>query len=215
MRTFNSGPPGGRHLPPPKIRQSDLKGGAYGPGASASVRPHQGNSPQSQQEWDDLLEYHHFHADRGDPAYMYRLGRLYYQGFGGGGAGGSRSGVNRLNVGVPVPQDGLGDGGRDFNRASKWFMRVAKAVWPKDTKEATAPPIGTKKRSDGQRVLVYDSTKDTKLAVDDNFTMIAGLAAGFLGRMYLRGEGVRVDYTKAFLWFMRGNTQVRRALLGV
>ena len=38
LRSFNAGPPGGRHLPPPKIRLSDLEGGPYGPGAS-SARP--------------------------------------------------------------------------------------------------------------------------------------------------------------------------------
>jgi SEL1 protein len=212
MRAFNEGPPGGRHLPPPKVRLSDLKGGAYGPGASSTARSgtNHGGSPQTQQEWDDLLEFHHFHADRGDPAFMYRLGRLYYQGFGGGGSGGTRGTKGRLNVGANGVSDGLGDGGRDFNRASKWFMRVAKTVWPKDPRDAVSG-VGSSslRKNDGSRLLSYDPSKDIKLKTDDHFTLIAGLSAGFLGRLYLRGEGVRTDYGKAFLWFMRGSSQVR------
>ncbi|KAM0753405.1 HCP-like protein [Meredithblackwellia eburnea MCA 4105] len=210
MRAFNSGPPGGRLLPPPKIRLSDLKGGAYGPGASASSRPHitGGSNSQTQQEWDDLLEFHHFHAEKGDTNFMFRLGRLYYQGFGGGGTGGVRGGRGRLNVALPGLQDGLWDGGRDFNRASKWFLRVARGVWPKDVKEAvTHPTLPPPKKGDPPRIGYYDPAKDVKLKQDEHYNMVAGLAAGYLGRMYLRGEGGRADYAKAYLWFMRGASQ--------
>lgn len=139
---------------------------------------------------------------------MFRLGRLYYQGFGGGGTGGERGGKSRLTYGGEL-NDGISEGGRDFARASKWFMRVAKSVWGKDIKESTTNPNGAPKGSIGY----YDATKDVKTPMDDHFTMAAGLASGFLGRMYLRGEGVRQDYAKAFLWFMRGNSQVSRYLL--
>ena len=130
MQTFNAGPPGGRLLPPPMIRLSDIKGGAYGSGASASSRPHitGGSSAQTQQEWDDLIEYQYFHAERGEGVPMFRLGRLYYQGFGGGGLGGVRGGRGRLDVGMPGLNDGLSEGGRDFGRAAKWFMKVAGSV---------------------------------------------------------------------------------------
>lgn len=66
-----------------------------------------------------------------------------------------------------------------------------------------------------QKVGFYDPAKDVKQAMDDHFIMVAGLSAGFLGRMYLRGEGVRVDYSKAFLWFMRGSSQVRPSFFNV
>lgn len=117
----------------------------------------------------------------------------------------------RLDVGDNGVSDGLGDGGRDFTRASKWFMRVAKTVWPKDPRDATAGGVegSSVKRAEGSRgVLSYDPAKDVKLKTDDHYTLIAGLSAGFLGRLYLRGEGVRTDYAKAFLWFMRGSSQV-------
>ncbi|BGP12880.1 hypothetical protein JCM10213_005166 [Rhodosporidiobolus nylandii] len=226
MRTFNAGPPGGRHLPPPKIRLSDLQGGPYGPGAS-SARPQLttgGSTSQTQQEWDDLIEFHLFHAERGDAAYMFRLGRLYYQGFGAGGLGGVRNlPRGRLSpaassaVGQKLPgvQDGLWDGGRDFGRASRWFLKLAKKYWPSlDAREATWNPAwgpqnaAQRKVGELPKLGFYDAAKDKKNEkVDEHTAMVAGLAAGYLGRMYMRGEGVSVNYAKAFLFFQRGRTQ--------
>lgn len=136
---------------------------------------------------------------------MFRLGRLYYQGFGGGGLGGDRGAKARLDVGMEPFVDGLSEGGRDFVRSSQWFMRVARSVWQKDGREAMFNPAASK--GAGKKAH-YDVAKDPRTKMDDHFTMVAGLAAGFLGRMYMRGEGVRVDYDKAFLWFMRGSGQV-------
>lgn len=226
LRSFNAGPPGGRHLPPPKIRLSDLEGGPYGPGAS-SARPSLttgGSNAQTQQEWDDLIEYHLFHAEHGDVSYQYRLGRLYYQGFGARGLGGARDDQRRgrlqptrLGAG---PADGLWDGGRDFHRASKWFLRVARRLWPSDPREATWDPAqgplvattATKSKTGAApRIGYFDPAKDRKNdKLDHHSTLVAGLAAGYLGRMYLRGEGLPVNYAKAHLWFARGQKQVRR-----
>ncbi|TKA54602.1 hypothetical protein B0A53_03009 [Rhodotorula sp. CCFEE 5036] len=222
LRSFNAGPPGGRHLPPPKIRLSDLEGGPYGPGAS-SARPSLttgGSNAQTQQEWDDLIEYHLFHAEHGDVSYQYRLGRLYYQGFGARGLGGARDvkrgrvQPTRLGAG---PADGLWDGGRDFHRASKWFLRVARRLWPSDPREATWDPAqgplvartATKtKTGAAPRIGYFDPAKDRKNdKLDHHSTLVAGLAAGYLGRMYLRGEGLPVNYAKAHLWFARGQKQ--------
>ncbi|BGO96760.1 ERAD-associated protein [Rhodotorula toruloides] len=217
MISFNSGPPGGRHLPPPKIRLSDLEGGPYGPGASSSRSSlvTGGSNAQTQQEWDDLVEFHLFHAERGDPAYMYRLGRLYYQGFGAGGLGGARGTQRgRLQPGVAGKTDNLWDGGRDFHRASKWFLRLARKVWPSDPREAQwSPKWGPlskhpQRAGEAPKVGFYDLSKDKKNEkVDDHTAMVAGLAAGFVGKMYLRGEGVSANYAKAFLWFSRGSAQ--------
>ncbi|BGP21780.1 ubiquitin-protein ligase Sel1/Ubx2 [Rhodotorula toruloides] len=217
MISFNSGPPGGRHLPPPKIRLSDLEGGPYGPGAS-STRSNLvtgGSNAQTQLEWDDLVEFHLFHAERGDPAYMYRLGRLYYQGFGAGGLGGVRSAQRgRLQPGVAGKTDNLWDGGRDFHRASKWFLRLARKVWPSDPREAQWNPkwgplsAHPQRAGEAPKVGFYDLSKDKKNdKVDEHTTMVAGLAAGYVGKMYLRGEGVNANYAKAFLWFSRGSAQ--------
>lgn len=231
IRAFNAGPPGGRHLAPHKIRLSDHDGGAYGPGASSSRSSlvTGGSTAQTQHEWDDLVEFHLFHADKGDPEYMYRLGRLYYQGFGAGGLGGVR-GLPRgrlvpagarasaaagggPSVGGGSGADGLWDGGRDFHRASKWFLRLAKKVWPSDGREATTDPKARPGRlGEPPRIGYYDANKDRRSeqrGVDEHAAMVGGLAAGYLGRMYLRGEGVAVNYAKAFLWLQRGIKQVR------
>lgn len=206
MRTFNAGPPGGRHLPPPKLRLSDLQGGVYGPGASSSsLLQNTGGSPQ--REWDDLLEYYHFHADQGDLRDMYKLGRLYYQGFGGNGLGATRGGRGRLDVGQPGLSDRLHDGGRDFVKASKWFMALATKVWKKDpAKEAVTSPTASKRARNEAPKLYYDASKDVKITKDEGRAAIGALAAGHLGRMYLRGEGTTANYAKAFLWFQRGAT---------
>lgn len=235
MRSFNAGPPGGRHLSPSKIRLSDLQGGPYGPGAS-SVRTSLstgGSSAQTQQAWDDLIEFHVFHAERGDAEYMFRLGRLYYQGFGAGGLGGVRNlPRGRLSVAVnggvgaakvPGVNDGLWDGGRDFHRASRWFLKLAKLYWPggAEAREATWNPAwgaygaaakagSAVKQGEAPRLGYYDAKKDRKNEkLDEHSAMVAGLAAGYLGKMYLRGEGVGGNYAKAFLWFSRGRIQVR------
>ncbi|GAA6059101.1 hypothetical protein JCM10212_002072 [Sporobolomyces blumeae] len=225
MRTFNAGPPGGLHLPPPKLRLSDLSGGVYGPGASArAILSTGGSTAQTAQEWADLLEFHQFHADRGDPTYMFRLGRLYYGGFGAGGLGGTRSTRGRLAVGEKGLQDGLADGGRDFARASRWFVRLGRKFWTGDGKDATWNPAwgrvdsrsgvasGSSKapatQNEQPRIGFYDASKDKRNdKLDEQSAMVAGLAAGYLGRMYLRGEGVHVNYAKAFLWFKRGSSQ--------
>lgn len=140
-----------------------------------------------------------FHASRGDPSFMFRLGRIYYQGFG-------------------TPGDGITDfgvtGGRDFAKALKWFLRIARAVWPRDPEAATGggspaalrqtPAVGT-----------YDPAKDPKMKVDEHVVAAAGLAAGFLGKMYMRGEGVPRNYAKAFLWLSRGAKQVSSSLVRI
>ncbi|GAA6051264.1 hypothetical protein JCM3770_006785 [Rhodotorula araucariae] len=219
VRAFNAGPPGGRHLSPTKLRLSDLDGGVYGPGASSARASlvTGGSNAQSQHEWDDLVEFHLFHAERGDAEYMYRLGRLYYQGFGAGGHGGPR-GAKRgalVPAAAGAPADGLWDGGRDFAHASKWFLRLAKKVWPGDARDATSDPKAHAGRpvraGEPPRVGYYDAAKDKRSErVDDHTAMVGGLAAGYLGRMYLRGEGVAVNYAKAFLWFQRGAKQADR-----
>ncbi|GAA6007079.1 hypothetical protein JCM11491_001501 [Sporobolomyces phaffii] len=228
IRTFNAGPPGGLHLSPPKLRLSDLAGGVYGPGsgagaAAAGARPvvlsTGGSTAQTANEWHDLVEFHQFHADKGDSVYMFRLARLYYGGFGAGGLGGTRRRRSRLShTTATADDDGLGDGGRDFVRASRWFGRLARKVWPGDGKDALIDPASLSSSSTTKSVKnaaagkagggYYDAKLDKKNdKVDDQTVVVAGLAAGYLGRMYLRGEGVPANARKAFLWFKRGTTR--------
>lgn len=212
MAHFDSGPPGGRHLPPPKVRLADVSGGVYGPGSSAiSANPSSHHHPShanhhhptTEREWEDVLEFYHFHADRGDANFMFRIGRIYYQGFNPVGANGG---------------GGAENGGRDFARALWWFTRIARTVWPRDPLNAYTNPgannqAGTKgaagngpaRQVSMTNLAYYDANNDVKLKVEDHLAMAAGLAAGYLGRMYLRGEGfAEQDFQKAFLWYQRG-----------
>ena len=218
MARFAKGPPGGLHLPPQKARLSDADGGVYGSGASvvsAGSNAKQQNSgpanvhnPSTEQEWDDVLEFLTFHADRGDATFMFRLGRIYYQGFSSTGATMNRRRASDMlkysSTGALVrPVGSEENGGRDYARSLKWFTRIARSVWPRDPQGALRKPlVGT------ASIGSYDAAKDSKMKVDEHQQMVAGLAAGYLGRMFLRGEGVPQDYNKAFLWFSRGLGQV-------
>lgn len=201
MRAFNAGPPGGRHMPPAKIRLSDRDGGVYGPGASVvssgtNKNQHFPHQPTTLQAWNDVLEFYQFHAERGDATFMYRLGRIYYYGFGTAG---------------DSIQDFPLTNGRNHLKAFKWFSRIARTVWPRDPEAATTSNGNSFLNKQGQwqtpTVGVYDPAKDPKVSVDETHAAAAGLSAGYLGRLYLRGEGVPRNNAKAFLWFSRGASQ--------
>ena len=165
---------------------------------------------------------------------MFRLGRFYYGGFGAGGLGGQRTKKKeREGLGVGVVNDGLWDGGKDFGRSSRWFMRLGRKYWVGDGKEALWNPAWgafnsrgagggsnspVKKEGTSMRLGYYDpkvDKKNEKTGDGEQTGMVAGLAAGYLGRMYLRGEGFNVNYQKAFLWFKRGSTKVRLLILSI
>ena len=200
MAKFLSGPPGGRTLPLTPPRLSDLAGGVYGPGASVAstglnaARPviKTMSSRAAGETWDDLLEYYlvilitydtvslftivsfQFNADRGEQDFAYRLGKIYYQGSIYNSPGGIASGG-----------DGASSVTRDFHRARHYFLRIARQIWPSDP----ADP------------------RDFRPASKDEVLPQAGfasLAAGYLGRMHLRGEGVKQDAAVAKMWFERG-----------
>jgi SEL1 protein len=67
---------------------------------------------------------------------------------------------------------------RDLRRARQYFLEVARIVWPKKGTERQDIPQITEK--------------------------LASKSAGFLGRMFLRGEGVKQDFELAQIWFRRG-----------
>ncbi|KAI0687874.1 HCP-like protein [Cerioporus squamosus] len=182
MAKFLSGPPGGRTLPLIPPRLSDLVGGVYGPGASvASTGLNAGraviktaNARAAGETWDDLMEYYLFNADRGEVDFAYRLGKIYYQGSIYSTPGGIASGGDGASV---VP--------RDFHRARYYFLRIARQIWPRDPTDPRQPDRRSK--------------EETPISAG-----YAALAAGYLGRMYLRGEGVKQDPLMAKMWFERG-----------
>ncbi|KAM5533642.1 hypothetical protein V8D89_012690 [Ganoderma adspersum] len=182
MAKFLSGPPGGRTLPLSPPRLSDLDGGIYGPGASvASTGLNAGraviktaNARAAGETWEDLMEYYLFNADRGEVDFAYRLGKIYYQGS-----------IYSVPGGIASGGDGASAIPRDFHRARYYFLRIAQQIWPRDPanpRQPDRPPKGEAPAQAGY----------------------AALAAGYLGRMYLRGEGVKQDAVLAKMWFERG-----------
>lgn len=73
--------------------------------------------------------------------------------------------------------------GRDFARARAYFLRITRLVWPSNN--VKQPHLHKKE-------------------VEDRLGVTAALAAGYIGRMYLRGEGVSKDARTAKMWFERG-----------
>ncbi|KZF22066.1 ubiquitin-protein ligase Sel1/Ubx2 [Xylona heveae TC161] len=67
---------------------------------------------------------------------------------------------------------------QNYRRAKTYFMIVAKRYWGKDGKIIAGGGPGIEK--------------------------LASKAAGYLGRMFLRGEGVEQNFDKALIWFRRG-----------
>jgi len=73
------------------------------------------------------------------------------------------------------------EGSRGMRRDFKlYFMEVARAYWPKKGKQ--------------------------KQDVSPGIEKLASKAAGYLGRMFLRGEGMPQDFEKAQIWFKRGTS---------
>ncbi|EGO00684.1 hypothetical protein SERLA73DRAFT_105051 [Serpula lacrymans var. lacrymans S7.3] len=183
MSDFLSGPPGGKTLPQTATRLSDLHGGIYGPGASVAstglnlVRPaiKAGMAHAAGETWDDVLEYYLFNADRGEIDFAYKLGKIFYQGSIYASAGGIASG-----------SEGVGSIPRDYQQAQYYFLQIARQVWPRD------PPNP-----------LHHATSAYK-AEGVTQPGFAAKSAGYLGRMYLRGEGVEANPAKAMMWFERG-----------
>jgi SEL1 protein len=197
MSMFLSGPPGGQTLPQTATRLSDLDGGVFGPGASVAstgfniIRPavKAGLAQTAGETWDDVLEYYIFNADRGETDFAFKLGRIYYQGSIYSSAGGIGSG-----------SEGVGRVPQDFHQAQLYFLQIARQVWPRD------PPNPLQHDTPGYKA---ENIKQAGYAPK---------SAAYLGRMYLRGEGVKQDYAMAMMWFERGaeyNDRECHNLLGV
>ncbi|KAF2091011.1 HCP-like protein [Saccharata proteae CBS 121410] len=74
--------------------------------------------------------------------------------------------------------DGSRELKRDLRVAKEYFLEVARTYWSKEGKIRQDVPPGTER--------------------------LASKAAGYLGRMFLRGEGMKQSYTIAHTWFKRG-----------
>ncbi|WVR04491.1 hypothetical protein IAU60_001495 [Kwoniella sp. DSM 27419] len=181
---FLDGPPGGRTLPLTLTRLSDRAGGAYGPyaswastGANAYRAAIRGTLASARGETEkETLEYFQYQADRGSLVNTVRLGRVSYHGS-----------VYFSLHGVSSGADSVGEIPRDYKKAKEYFLRVARVMWPSEF-EADGSITKRKKMSKE----VEDSVRDPAM-----------VAAAFLGRMAMRGEGGKPDYARARLWYER------------
>lgn len=153
---YRSGPPGGHSLIRDSFRLSDEVGGAYGEGASVSssgINAKQGGpTSDAYADVEDVMEYLHFQASKGDFAASFGLARVHYD----GGRGMKR----------------------DLKQAKTYFMEVARQYW--------------------------DRNGNIKSDVTRGMEKLAAKSAGYLGRMFLRGEGMEQSFSKAKIWFTRG-----------
>lgn len=194
---FLSGPPGGRTLPLEISRLSDLAGGIYGPHASwastginAVRNSVQAASAAARGETEaEVLEYFRYHSDRDIHIYTVRLGKLYYL----GSIYPVNNGIPRgRGPGISAGAEGVGEIPQSFTKAREHFLRVARTMWPKDFDQKGAV-LGKRKMS-----------KET----EDALVTPAMIAAAFLGRMAMRGEGQRVNYKLARMWYARASELV-------
>lgn len=85
--------------------------------------------------------------------------------------------------GISAGVEGVAAVPRDFGQSRSYFLKVARRVWPRD-----------------------NPSKPKLFKVDDidpTDFYFAVLSAHFLGRMHLRGEGVRPDVKVAKMWLER------------
>ncbi|WWC59262.1 uncharacterized protein I303_101812 [Kwoniella dejecticola CBS 10117] len=181
---FLSGPPGGLTLPLTNTRLSDRVGGIYGPHASWASTGSNAHRPAIRatmasargETEKEILEYYQYHSDRDSHLYTVRLGRLFYLGS-----------VYFSHAGVSAGAEGVGEIVQDYKKAKEYFLKVARVFWPKDFE-----PDGTVSKRRKLSKEQEDTTREPAM-----------VAAAFLGRMALRGEGGKPDYRRARLWYER------------
>lgn len=193
MERFLSGPPGGRTLPLTPTRLSDLAGGVYGPGASVASTGLNGQRPAIKaararaagETWEDILEYYIVGVNALS-MWSFLISTQFNADRGETdfafrlGKIFYHGSIYNTPGGIASGGEGVGLVPRDLERARYYFESITRQVWPSDTSEVQ-----------GRR--------------DENSPVgLAAPAAGYLGRMYLRGEGVRMDLKLAKMWFERG-----------
>ncbi|PCH35634.1 HCP-like protein [Wolfiporia cocos MD-104 SS10] len=183
MARFLSGPPGGRTLPLAAHKLSDLVGGVYGPGASVASTGLNAGRPviktaNARAAGETWEDLLEYYLFNADRGEVDFAYRL--------GKIFYQGSIYALPGGIASGGDGASAVPRDFSRARYYFLRIARQVWPRDPQP-------------GQRDVGAKEDSPTH-------TGYAALAAGYLGRMYLRGEGVKQDAAIAKMWFERGVT---------
>ncbi|GMK53528.1 hypothetical protein CspeluHIS016_0101140 [Cutaneotrichosporon spelunceum] len=186
--TYVAGPPGGETLLLSPSRISDRLGGVFGPHATWSLTGFNVHYMTVKaikalargESEPDILEYLKYNSDHGQLHYTWRLGHNYYCGsMFPHAAGGISSGAEEIGE---IPQS--------FDEARKYFLTVARQMWPVDF-DANGK-VGLRKQMNEERRKELNEP--------------AMLAASFLGRMCMRGEGAKQDFKLARLWYERAAT---------
>ncbi|KAI0041352.1 HCP-like protein [Auriscalpium vulgare] len=181
MARFLSGPPGGRTLPQTSTRLSDLSGGVYGPGASVASTGLNAQRPaikaaRARAAGETWEDILEYYIFNADRGETDFAYRL--------GKIFYQGSIYSAPGGISSGGEGVGRVPRDFAGARFYFERIARQGWPQDPID---PLSHTPRRDEPPKPMGH-----------------AALAAGYLGRMYLRGEGVRQDFKLARMWFERG-----------
>ncbi|KAG8796915.1 ERAD-associated protein, partial [Serendipita sp. 400] len=180
MAHFQAGPPGGRTLPPTPLKLTDLAGGVFGYGASAASSGIMANRPvikaaQALKTGERWEEVIEYWRFHADRGDMEAAYRLGKIYYHGG--------MYNTPGGISAGVEGVATVSRDFSQSRMYFLKVARQVWPRDN---PAKP---------------NLSKIEDVEQPDRY--FALLSAHFLGRMHLRGEGVRQDVKVAKMWFER------------
>jgi SEL1 protein len=89
--------------------------------------------------------------------------------------------------GISSGAEGVGEIPQSFTKAKEYFIKVARVMWPVDFEvDGKVAP----RRKLGKEI-------------EESVREPAMVAAAFLGRMALRGEGGKPDYRRARLWYER------------
>ncbi|KAG8726290.1 ERAD-associated protein, partial [Ceratobasidium sp. 414] len=175
MTHFLSGPPGGRTLPLKPTKLSDLAGGLYGHGASVASTGY--NALRAPITAANARAAGETWADVLE-YYTYHADRHEPE-----------LALKLAKIyyhGSIYAGEAVGKVQRDYWRAQKYFRAVARRVWVRDS---VLHPLGGKK----------ELAKD-EVGVGPH----VAVACAYLGKMYLRGEGVKPDVRVARMWFVRG-----------
>ncbi|KAF6760305.1 hypothetical protein DFP72DRAFT_102262 [Ephemerocybe angulata] len=180
MAKYLTGPPGGRTLPQTSTRLSDLVGGIYGPGASVASTGVSALRPAIKA---GVARAAGETWEDVLEYYLFNADRGEIDFAYRLGKIFYQGSIYASAGGIASGAEGVGAIPRNYKLARHYFSAIAHQVWPHD------PP----------------STVQTK---DDNRPIgYAAASAAYLGRMYLRGEGVKADPAMAKAWFARGAEQ--------
>lgn len=181
MATFQSGPPGGRTLPLLPTRLSDFDGGAYGVGASVAstgmnINRNVIRAYRARAAGEKWSDVVEYYQFNADRGDIDFALRL--------GRIFYQGSLYTVGGGISGGAEAVGAVPRDFHRARAYFLKIARHVWPRDN--------------------VASALSHRKDGATDGQKLAAGIASAYLGRMFLRGEGVKQDPRMAKMWFERG-----------